>query len=432
MKPAARVQAALEILQDLDQRRRPAADAVKDWMLAHRFAGARDRGSIGDMVFGALRWKASSAWRMDAHTPRAWLLGALRWGFGWPEAAFAWESVPHAPETLSPGEHAHLRGETIQSRLEGAPAWVRGDYPDWLAQQWEAAFGEAGPVEGAALAAPAPLDLRANTLKSDRDAVIAALNDSPRLLQAPGPTPFSPDGIRIPWQEGRSFAWATQPAFLKGWFEVQDEGSQLSAAWAGVMPGMQIADVCAGGGGKTLALAAATKNSGQVYAFDIDGARLAPLKARLDRAGVRNAQIRYPSRSGRELADLAGKLDVVVVDAPCTGSGVWRRNPDSKWRLRPGALDIRVEEQQAALALGAPLVKPGGKLVYITCSVLPAENESAVARFLESQPGFVADQFPAPIPGLESALQRRALGVQMTPRLTGCDGFYVCCLRRAG
>lgn len=432
MRPAARAQAAIEILQDLDARHRPAADAVKDWMLSHRFAGARDRASIGDMVFGALRWRASSAWRMGALSPRACLLGALRWGFSWDESAFLWDSVEHAPKALSPEEWGHLNGQTPQSRLEGAPAWVQGDYPDWLATEWEAAFGADAIAEGAALAVPAPLDLRVNTLKADRPSLLAALADSPRLAQPPGSTPFSPLGVRIPWQEGRSFAWASEPAFLKGWFEVQDEASQLAALWSGAKPGMQIGDVCAGGGGKTLALAAAMGNRGQLYAYDVDGARLAPLHARLERAGVRNAQIRHPTRRGGELADLRGKLDLVLVDAPCTGSGVWRRNPDSKWRLRPGALDTRLREQQSALELAAPLVKADGALVYVTCSVLPLENEGAIARFLQSHPGFMPEAIDFCDPALANLVQTRKLGVQLSPNRTGCDGFFVCKLRRTG
>lgn len=432
MRPAARAQAAIEILQDLDARHRPAADAVRDWMLSHRFAGARDRGSIGDMVFGALRWRASSAWRMDGQSPRACMLGALRWGFSWEESAFAWDRVEHAPPALSAEEWGHIRGQTPQSRLEGAPNWVQGDYPDWLANEWEAAFGPEAIAEGAALAAPAPLDLRANTLKTDREGLLGTLADSPRLKEPPGFTPFSPLGVRIPWQEGRSFAWASEPAFLKGWFEVQDEGSQLAALWSGAKPGMQIGDVCAGGGGKTLALAAAMGNSGQLYAFDIDGARLAPLHARLVRAGVRNAQMRHPTRRGGELADLQGKLDLVLVDAPCTGSGVWRRNPDSKWRLRPGALDIRMREQQSALELAAPLVKASGALLYVTCSVLPSENEGAIAAFLQSQSDFAPEEIDFCDPSLANLVQRRKLGVQLSPNRTGCDGFFVCKLRRKG
>ena len=190
---------------------------------------------------------------------------------------------------------------------------------------------------------------------------------------------------------------------------------------------MQVADVCAGGGGKTLALAALMENKGQIFAHDIDGRRLAPLKERLDRAGVRNVQIRTPMRTKDALADLRDKMDVVFVDAPCTGSGTWRRSPDSKWRLRPNALAQRLEEQQQALALAASLVKPGGRLVYVTCSVLPEENEDAVASFLGAY-----DEF-APV-GLELAglpAYERQIGVQMTPLKTGCDGFYVAVLQRA-
>lgn len=425
MRPGARQQAAIEILASLETERRPAADAVKAWMLTHRFAGSKDRAEIGDLVFGALRWKQSSAWRMGEDTPRAWTWGALRWGFGqsaeWIERSLA--DDPHAPPPMTDAERAALNGDNIA----GAPAHVRGDFPEWLTESLLRAFGEAAAEEGAALAAPAPLDLRANTLKTDREKLIAALSESPKLKEPPQLTPHAPDGVRIPWAQGRTFPWASEQSFVKGWFEVQDEGSQIAARVSGAEPGMQIADVCAGGGGKTLALAALMQNKGQIFAHDIDGRRLAPLKERLDRAGVRNVQIRAPMRTKDVLADLKERMDVVFVDAPCTGSGTWRRNPDSKWRLRPNALARRLEEQQQALALAAPLVRPGGRVVYVTCSVLPEENEDAVASFLGSYTEF------APV-GLELAglpAYQRAIGVQMTPLKTGCDGFYVAVLQRA-
>jgi 16S rRNA (cytosine967-C5)-methyltransferase len=206
---------------------------------------------------------------------------------------------------------------------------------------------------------------------------------------------------------------------------VQDEGSQLAALACAAAPGMQVADVCAGGGGKTLALAAAMENKGQIFAYDIDGRRLAPLKERLDRAGVRNAQIRTPMRTKDALADLRDRMDVVLVDAPCTGSGTWRRSPDSKWRLRPNALAKRLVEQREALAMAAPLVKAGGRLVYVTCSVLPEENEDQMAVFLGSHSDFAAVGFELGAPAYE-----RALGRQMTPLRTGCDGFYIAVLER--
>ena len=421
MRAGARIQAAIEILSDLAVRKRPAQDAVKEWMLSHRFAGSKDRAEIGDMVFGALRWKSSSAWRMGADEPRAWAFGALRWGFGWDVAALiAAGADPHAPPPLSEAEIAALTHAT----LDAAPAHVRGDYPEWLEASFARAFGEARGEEGAALAAPAPLDLRANRLKTDRAALIAALAQSPRLAAPPEPTPHAPDGVRIPWSQGRTFPWATEQAFVKGWFEVQDEGSQLAALASGAQPGMQVADVCAGAGGKTLALAAMMGGKGQIYAHDVDSRRLAPLHDRLARAGVRNAQIRPPRRDGGHLADLVERMDIAFVDAPCTGSGTWRRAPDSKWRVQPAALERRRGEQQAALDLAAPLVKPGGRILYVTCSVLPEENDDAVAAFLDRNGAFQSSALS--VPGASAT----RFGAQLTPLSAGCDGFYVAQLPR--
>jgi 16S rRNA (cytosine967-C5)-methyltransferase len=421
MRPGARQQAAIEILTSLETQRRPAADAVKDWMLSHRFAGSKDRAEIGDIVFGALRWKQSSAWRMKGDSPRAWVWGALRWGFGWSADAIEQSTMddPHAPAPPTEAECDALENAT----LDGAPAHVAGDFPEWLSASFARAFGDEAAEEGAALAAPAPLDLRTNVLKTTREKLVAALGESPKLQEPPAGTPYAPDGVRIPWKQGRTFPWATEQSFLKGWFEVQDEGSQLAALLSEVAPGMQIADVCAGGGGKTLALAALMQGKGQIYAYDVDGRRLAPLKERADRAGAHNIQIRTPMRTRDALEDLRGRMDVVLVDAPCSGSGTWRRNPDSKWRLRPNALAKRLEEQREALAMAAPLVKAGGRLVYVTCSLLPEENEDQIAAFLKSYTDFSAVGLNASFPALT-----RAHGIQMTPRLTGCDGFYVAAL----
>jgi 16S rRNA (cytosine967-C5)-methyltransferase len=423
MRPGARQQATIEILSTLENQRRPAADAVKDWMLSHRFAGSKDRAEIGDLVFGALRWKQSSAWRMGADAPRAWVWGALRWGFGWSAEAIEQSTYddPHAPAPPTEAERAALARDTIAE----APAHVRGDFPEWLNASFARAFGADAAEEGAALAAPAPLDLRANALKTTREKLIAALAEAPKLQEAPSPTPYAPDGVRIPWKQGRTFPWASEQSFLKGWFEVQDEGSQLAAALSGVAPGMQVADVCAGGGGKTLALAALMQGKGQIYAYDVDGRRLAPLKERADRAGAHNIQIRTPLRTKDALEDLRGRMDVVLVDAPCTGSGTWRRNPDAKWRLRPNALGKRQEEQRQALAMAAPLVKAGGRLLYVTCSVLPEENEDQIASFAQSYPDFAAVGLRVDFPA-----HARGQALQMTPRLTGCDGFFVAALVR--
>jgi 16S rRNA (cytosine967-C5)-methyltransferase len=203
---------------------------------------------------------------------------------------------------------------------------------------------------------------------------------------------------------------------------------------------MQVADVCAGGGGKTLAMAAEMRNTGQLFAFDIDAERLAPIKTRLERAAARNVQVRWPARSRDALSDLYGRMDLVMVDAPCTGSGTWRRAPDAKWRLRPGALERRRADQQAALDLAAPLVKPGGRLVYVTCSVLPEENEDALDAFLRRTDGFSVAPIRAAAEaafGASKALSVLAhawsvgKGVQFTPLSSGCDGFFVSVLRRS-
>ncbi|MGE3251956.1 MAG: RsmB/NOP family class I SAM-dependent RNA methyltransferase [Hyphomonadaceae bacterium] len=426
MRPGARIAAAIEILQDVETRHRPAAEALRDWSLSHRFAGSKDRSAIGDLVFGALRWKASSAWRMGEDAPRTWVLGAERWGFGKSaaEIATSFEGDPHAPAPLNPIELKHLENAT----LDEAPPWVRGDYPEWLDASLARAFGEDRAEHGAALAAPAPLDLRANALKTTQEKLIAALAESPRLAEPPEPARFAPMGVRIPWRLGRSFPWASEQSFVKGWFEVQDEGSQLAALIAGAKPGMQVADVCAGGGGKTLALAAAMEGKGQVFAYDVDGRRLAPLKERLDRAGAHNVQIRAPARSRDVLEDLQGRMDLVLVDAPCTGSGTWRRAPDTKWRLKPAALEKRLAEQREALALAAPLVKPGGRLVYVTCSVLPEENEDQLAAFLAANADWRAtppSDLIARVSAEGFAPRTTPHGLQMTPRGEGCDGFFV-------
>jgi 16S rRNA (cytosine967-C5)-methyltransferase len=228
-----------------------------------------------------------------------------------------------------------------------------------------------------------------------------------------------------------------EPAFLKGWVEVQDEGSQLAASFAGAAPGMQVVDLCAGAGGKTLALAAAMENRGQIFATDSDKRRLAPIHARIERAGVRNVQVRTPRPGMDVLDDVAGRADLVLVDAPCTGSGAWRRNPDAKWRLRPNALAMRIAEQQAVLERAANLVKPGGRLVYITCSVLDEENGAQVRSFLARRPEYALappEQVPDPLGERAFVFRRAALasaeGVLMTPRRTGTDGFFVAVLLR--
>jgi 16S rRNA (cytosine967-C5)-methyltransferase len=255
----------------------------------------------------------------------------------------------------------------------------------------------------------------------------------------PVPTRWSPYGLRIALEaDAKNPAIHAEPAFIKGMVEVQDEGSQLAALLAGAKPGEHVVDLCAGAGGKTLALAAAMHNQGQLYATDTDKRRLAPIHERLARSGARNVQVRTPKSVGTELADLAGRADLVLIDAPCTGIGTWRRNPDAKWRVRPGALAVRLKEQAAVLDRAAGLVKPGGRIVYVTCSVLAEENGDQIQAFLARETGFrhVPPGEVAYALGERAYLFRRAAlmsdeGLLMTPRRTDTDGFYLSVLARS-
>jgi 16S rRNA (cytosine967-C5)-methyltransferase len=434
MTPSARLSAAIEVFAEIEARRRPAADALKDWGLSHRFAGSGDRAAIAGLVYDALRRKSSSAWLMGEASPRATLLGMLRRERGLDTGTIAalCNGGRYAPSLLTNEESAAL----ATGALADAPAYVEGDYPEWLDPHLKRVFGDERAAEGAALASRAPLDLRVNTLAAERDEALA------KLQHLNGePTRWSPIGIRMRLAaEAKSPAIHAEPLFIKGQIEIQDEGSQLAALLANAKPGEQVVDLCAGAGGKTLALAAAMENRGQIYATDLDKRRLAPIHARLERAGARNVQVRTPTSRGAGsdvLADLAGRADLVMIDAPCTGTGAWRRNPDAKWRIRPGALAERIKEQQAVLERAAALAKPGGRIAYVTCSVLPEENNDQVEAFLARQSEFSVEK---PVDAVKALGERGYLfaravlisgaGLLMTPRRTETDGFFVSVLQR--
>jgi 16S rRNA (cytosine967-C5)-methyltransferase len=433
MTPSGRLAAAIEIAGEIDARRRPAADTLKDWGIGHRFAGSGDRAAIAGLVYDALRRKASSAWIMGEDTARAVLIGMLKVERGLDAQAIERlvSGVQYAPAPLTAHERARLAAAT----LDDAPPSVVGDYPEWLDPLLAAGFGEERAAEAAALARRAPLDLRVNTLRAQREEVAAGLADL-----KPAPARWSPVGLRIKVDpEAKSPAIHAEPAFIKGLIEIQDEGSQLAALLAGARPGEQVVDLCAGAGGKTLALAAVMENHGQIYATDRDKRRLAPIHARLERAGARNVQVRTPRGGTDVLADLAGRADLVLIDAPCSGTGAWRRNPDAKWRIRPGALEQRSREQVEALDHAAALVKPGGRIAYVTCSVLEAENGAQVRAFLARHSGFevVPPTQATQALGERSFLFSRAVlasseGLLMTPRRTDTDGFFVAVVRRMG
>ncbi len=431
MTPSARLAAAIEVFDNLERERRPAADTLKAWGLTHRFAGSGDRAAIAGLVYDALRRRASSAWIMGADTPRAVLLGMLKRERGLDADAIAKlaSGAQYAPEALNDDERRRLDA----ADLSAAPPHVAGDYPEWLDPHFTRAFGDARAEEGAALSSRAPLDLRVNTLKAERDKALDMLADL-----KPEATHWSPWGLRIRLAaDAKSPAIHAEPAFLKGMVEIQDEGSQLAALFAGAKPGEQVIDLCAGAGGKTLALAAMMENKGQIYSTDDDKRRLAPIHDRLKRSGARNVQVRTPKSVGGELDDLNGRIDLVLIDAPCTGTGAWRRNPDAKWRMRPGALEQRQKEQVEVLDRAVPLLKAGGRIAYVTCSVLEEENGAQVRAFLDRHAGFTIVP-PAEVTEVlgeqafmfGKAARLSAEGITMTPRTTETDGFFVALLKR--
>ncbi|MEM9632556.1 MAG: RsmB/NOP family class I SAM-dependent RNA methyltransferase [Pseudomonadota bacterium] len=428
MKDGGRLAAAIEVLTDIENRHRPVQVALRDWGAAHRFAGSGDRTAIGNLVFDALRNKTSLAARMRSVTPRALVLATyvLTWEKGLRALTDALSQDRHAPEPLTDDEVSILcdTSDAVMKEHEVA------DVPDWLWPGFQSIFGENAVDEGQALAKRAPVDLRTNTLKADRDKVLKRLAHI-----GANPAQRSPSGMRIEAKPGigRMPHVQAEEGFRKGWFELQDEASQLAAHLAQAKPGEQVLDYCAGGGGKTLALAASMQNKGQLYAYDADRLRLAPIHERLQRAGVRNIQVRDPASSSLE--DLQRHMDLVFIDAPCTGTGVWRRRPDSKWRLTEKALNDRIEDQQHVLDHASQYVKPGGRLVYATCSVLPQENQEQAASFLNRNSDFVSksalEVWTKTLPGVPAPKYANERGeLLLTPASTGTDGFFIAIFER--
>src|ERR1700716_684979 len=431
MTPAARLSAAIELIQTIDTQRIPAAQALKEWGTAHRYAGSGDRAAISGLIWDVLRGRASSAWVMDDDAPRARVLGMLKLerGMNLDVIAALCDGGRFAPEPLTERERAALASRSLKE----APAHIAGDYPEWLNGYLAQVFGDDRVAEATAMASRAPLDLRVNTLKAKREKILPSLAH----LETK-PTPWSPIGLRIALgADARNPGIHAEEDFIKGAIEVQDEGSQLAALLSAAKPGEQVIDLCAGAGGKTLALAAMMQGKGRLIATDHDKRQLAPIYERLSRAGVHNADIRTPKGERDTLADIRASADLVLIDAPCTGTGTWRRNPDAKWRMRPGALEVRLKDQVTVLDRAAALAKPGGRIAYITCSVLPQENGEQVRAFTTRHPEFKvvppsqtvtvlwdeAEDFAA-------ATLQSPEGLLMTPRRTGTDGFFVSVLKR--
>lgn len=433
MRTGGKISAAIEVLRDVMDRHQPLKIALRDWGKRARYAGSKDRAWVSGLVLDALRRRNSIAHHMGHSDARALVLGALRIAWEWnardiEEACYD----DHGPTPLTNDERSRL----ILAPDPSAAPHIQGDFPDWMTPHMQRVFGPDAVIEAQMMAVRADVDLRVNTLKADAEKAALPLKsvkaEPSRLLKNAYHIP-----ARDPTEREDSIEGI--PAFSKGWVEVQDAGSQIAAAAACAKPDEQVMDYCAGGGGKTLAMSAQMEGRGQIHAYDIDGKRLSALIPRLKRSGAHNVQLVHPSE-GNSLEPLVGQMDLVFVDAPCTGTGTWRRRPDSKWRVKPAQLQKRMQDQREILQAASTYVKPGGRLLYATCSFLMEEDEDRVAEFLAGAPHFVErDAAEAAIAsgaltahGAEIVRRNRGPtgSVRLTPRRAGTDGFFFALLQR--
>ena len=438
MTPAARIQAAIEIMEHVQSiwgadRRAPVDALLADYFKKRHYIGSTDRGTVSEMVYYCLRNGGSLEWHIEQCdrkvTPRRVVMVALLFkenGFKSHEIKRMFDGAKYAPPVLTDQEVTLLdRCEEREFHPENMPEAARYNYPDWMEGRLKDVFGDKLPEEMLALSEQAPIDLRANLLKcKDRSDLILAL-DKDGYFGAP--TPISPIGVRL---NKRIAAFNTQ-AFKDGMFEMQDAGSQAVALLVDAKPGQKVIDFCAGAGGKTLAIAATMQNKGRILAWDISENRLGQIHKRLARAGVSNVQTHVlRDEADPMLKRHVGTADWVLVDAPCSGSGTWRRNPDLKWRTTLEDLQELKVLQQRILKNAARLVKPGGRLVYVTCSLFNDENFHQVKQFLG---GNLTFRVEAPGKLWNNHLVARdgvGASVLLTPHKDGTDGFFAAVLMK--
>jgi len=409
------LEAAREALGRVLRFDRPADAVLHEFFRAHRQLGAQDRAFVAESVYGVLRRKRYLEQLLPEATPRAMLLAYL--------ARVAGTSVRELTPLLRSGE-MELLGRVKALELDDLPLAVRAELPDWIVERLRTRMTDEEILAlGRALREPAPLDLRVNTVRARREEVLSALASSGIEAR---PTPYSPIGVRLK----DKIAINRHPLFLNGAIEVQDEGSQLLGYVVAPRRGELVVDFCAGAGGKSLMLGALMHSHGRVYAFDVSVRRLAQFKPRLKRSGLSNL---HPAVIANEndarVKRLAGRIDRVLVDAPCSGLGTLRRNPDLKWRQSPASLEELTRKQAAILQGAARLVKPGGRLVYATCSLLTEENEAIVDAFLTANPGFslldCAQILKAQRVDLDTGRY-----LSLLPHVHGTDGFFAAALER--
>ncbi|UXY15261.1 RsmB/NOP family class I SAM-dependent RNA methyltransferase [Chitiniphilus purpureus] len=413
-------QAILDALEQILPFTAPADVCLSRLFREQKRLGARDRAVVAETVFGLLRHLPRLEWLAGPYAgARLWLLAYL--------SAIEKRNLKELAGIFNE-EQLALARQWKATDWSVAPLHVRAGLPDWVVQalQGQGRDEESILRLGNAMLASAPLDLRVNLLKARRDAVLGALNDPGAELKAE-PTPYSPWGVRMAGKP----ALNRHPLFLDGSIEVQDEGSQLLALLTGARRGQMVADFCAGAGGKTLAIGAMMQNTGRLYAFDISEKRLANLKPRLARSGLSNVQPQLlASEHDQKVKRLAGKMDAVLVDAPCSGLGTLRRNPDLKYRQSAQSVAELNAKQASILASAARLVKSGGRLVYATCSILQSENQAIVEALLATQPEFTLLDVRTLLAEERVALDLDGPLLQLTPEQHGTDGFFAAVLQR--
>jgi len=438
MTPSARIQTVIELLDAIWSGNEPADRLMDAYFRKRRYAGSGDRRVVNAAVYDVMRhrgrldwWIARTGLSMEPG-PRTRVIAelAVEKKSSPQDTQALFSGVKHCPEVLTPEECALAEALYGRPLSHGdMPLPVSLEYPDWMDRSLQALWSDRLAVEMSALNQPAPVDIRVNTLKTSPDAVRRSLKED---FVESEPTPLSPIGLRL---TGKARLAGTS-AFKQGWIEVQDEGSQLIALLSDARPGMDVVDFCAGGGGKALALAASMgvdgKMDGRLTACDISAYRLERMAPRMKRAGVGNIRTQTVAALDDDwITKNAGTMDRVLADVPCTGTGAWRRDPDARWRSTLDDLDDKIAVQQRILGMAATLVKPGGRLIYATCSLLQEENERQLAWFLEHHGNFQAlpiDEVwaetvggPPPPPGPS---------LRLSPASTGTDGFFCAVMER--
>lgn len=427
MTPAARIQATLELLISMETVARPADALVSGYFRSRRYMGSKDRGAVSKYVYGVLRHHARLSWwveKMEAdNSPRSRLIAFLVLADGRKSSEIyeTFSGGKFSPSPLSGDEKSLLKkleGHTIHH--PEMPEKVRVECPDWAADGLLKRFGKNFGYEMMALLDPAPLDLRINPLKTTREEAIETLLKNEINAEE---CKLSPWGIRVMDRPDLNRVTLLRD----GAVEIQDEGSQLVALLVDAKPGDRVVDFCAGAGGKTLALAATMKNKGCIIACDVLANRLKRSSERFRRAGFHNIETKpLLSETDPWVKKHKEKFDRVLVDAPCSGTGTWRRNPDSRWRVLGPGLDSLTHLQANILASASRLVKPGGKLVYATCSLLSEENEDQIERFLSTHTDFKA----VPV-GTVNPLLGNSTYMCLSPAQHGTDGFFTAIMEKA-